>query len=127
MHNSKTDDDWRCSATQPLKWWIEQYTMSTYCVHFVVFVFSIDVFDVRYNVGVQRLGKGRLAFSMATMERTLLNTMLPMCVIIFFTSIYLPEKFVMTSEQFKEELQESGGVNEISIPQKNESFAEGLT
>lgn len=53
--------------------------------------------------------------------------MLPMCVLIFFTSIYLPEKFVMTSEQFKEELQESGGVNEISIPQKNESFAEGLT
>lgn len=44
----------------------------------------------------------------------------------FFTFIYLPEKFVMTSQQFKKELQESGGVNEIFIPQKNESFAEGL-
>lgn len=32
----------------------------------------------------------------------------------------------MTSQQFKKELQESGGVNEIFIPQKNESFAEGL-
>lgn len=32
----------------------------------------------------------------------------------------------MTSQQLKEELQESGGVNEIFIPQKNESFAEGL-
>lgn len=33
----------------------------------------------------------------------------------------------MTSEKFKEELQESGGVDEIFIPQKNESFAEGLS
>lgn len=49
------------------------------------------------------------------------------CFIYFFTCIYLPEKFVMTSEKFKEELQESGGVDEIFIPQKNESFAEGLS
>lgn len=33
----------------------------------------------------------------------------------------------MTSEKFKEELQESGGVDEIFIPQKNESFAESLS
>lgn len=67
-------------------------------------------------------------FKDVTMETKLRNTKLfPMVVIyIYFTFIYLPEKFVMTSQQFKKELQESGGVNQIFIPQKNESFAEGL-
>lgn len=50
-----------------------------------------------------------------------------MVVLFCFRLIYLPEKFVMTSQQLKEELQESGGVNEVFIPQKDESFAEGLT
>lgn len=45
---------------------------------------------------------------------------------IFETFIYLPEEFVMTPQQLEKELEESGGVNEIFIPQKNESFAEGL-
>lgn len=36
------------------------YVMSTYCVHFVVFVFSIDVFNICNNVGVQCLWRGGL-------------------------------------------------------------------
>lgn len=38
----------------------------------------------------------------------------------------LSEKFVMTSQQLKEELQETSRVDQIFIPQHNESFAEGL-
>lgn len=33
----------------------------------------------------------------------------------------------MTSQQLKEELQESRGFDQIFIPQKNQRFAEGLT
>lgn len=39
----------------------------------------------------------------------------------------LSEEFVVTSQQLKEELQESRGVDQIFIPQKNQRFAEGLT
>lgn len=39
----------------------------------------------------------------------------------------LSEKFVVTSQQLKEELQESRGVDQVFIPQKNQRFAEGLT
>ncbi len=39
----------------------------------------------------------------------------------------LSEQFVVTSQQLKEELQESRGVDQIFIPQKNQRFAEGLT
>lgn len=38
----------------------------------------------------------------------------------------LSEKLVVTSQQLKEELQETRGVDQIFIPQKNKSFAEGL-
>lgn len=73
-HNSKTDHTWRCLTTQPLKLLEESSKMNTHRVHFVVFVFSIDVFDIWYNVGVQRLWRRRLLFRMATMEPTRLNT-----------------------------------------------------
>lgn len=33
----------------------------------------------------------------------------------------------MTPQQLKEELQEASGVNQIFVPQKNQTFAEGLT
>lgn len=33
----------------------------------------------------------------------------------------------MTSQQLKEELKEARGVNQIFVPQKNQSFAKGLT
>lgn len=39
----------------------------------------------------------------------------------------LSEQFVVTSQQLKEELQESRGVDQIFIPQKNQRFAERLT
>lgn len=121
-HNSKTDEHAKVLYHAVLS--KETSKMGTYCVHFVVFVFSIDVFDVRYNVGVQRLWRGSLLFRTATMENN--TKQCYQCVTFFFTFIYLPEKFVVTSEKFKEELQESGGVDEILVPQKNESFAEGL-
>lgn len=39
----------------------------------------------------------------------------------------LSEKFVVTSQQLKEELQEAGGIDQILIPQKNQRFAKSLT
>lgn len=38
----------------------------------------------------------------------------------------LSQQFVMTSQQLKEELEEAAGVDQILVPQKNQSFAEGL-
>ncbi len=37
--------------------------MCTYCVNLVVFVLSIDVFDIRYNVRVQRLWREKRQMS----------------------------------------------------------------
>lgn len=39
----------------------------------------------------------------------------------------LSQQFVMTSQQLKEEFEEAAGVDQIFVPQKNQSFAEGLT
>lgn len=93
----------------------------TYGVNLVVFVFGIDVFDISHNVCVQSLQKEECWCKMGknNANKAASNESNPIT--------DLSQKFVMTSQQLKEEFEEAAGVNQIFIPQKDQSFAEGLT
>lgn len=97
-------------------------------------MFGVDVFYVMDNVRVQRLGRDeqetkreadRDSHCRQTDHRN--GITIPGCRETDTLRAHLPEELVVTAQQLKEQLEKTGGVNQIFVPQQNQGFAECLS